>query len=346
MVSPRTPLHKTRYGPSGVGGAGGRVGGGGGSDVIRRKKVPGLGLGIDEVVGVGASSFDSRQNNNGYSELFSDDELVSRAREAFARAERSGASTVDLEEREWEAWQRHEAIEQEVERRVMERLRMQEETRRKVTVPAPSRGSPRPVPVGSSSTSPAPAPAPAPGFLVPGNNGFTAIGGSTSPRVLASRSVPSLSARLGSSSPDLVGQERHSRGLSSSVPPPSPTLSGSFPDEDPPAYTPSPQSFSRPSSPPPSAIASPVLPRRGLASGRTSPTKRPLPPLPARDNLAPQPGSSYYPGMHPSLASRSESDVSRLELGSDSGSDDSGFGTATPPVRRTWRGTGGPPRQT
>jgi len=110
------------------------------------------------------NSFSFRQNNgsssdsewSGVQELMGDDVLVARAREAIERAERRGDRVVELEEREWEAWQRHEAIEEEIGRRVAERL--EAEKRRKIAVPVSARlvgsltsgpsirGSPAPMP--------------------------------------------------------------------------------------------------------------------------------------------------------------------------------------------------------
>ena len=147
MVSPRTPL-KQRYGPTGDGGGGGGGGRWANSEVrddLLRERVGrrGLDLRVDDV---GTSnSFSFRQNNgsssdsewSGVQELMSDDMLVSRAREAIERAERRGHGVVELEEREWEAWQRHEAIEEEIGRRVAETL--EAEKRRKIAVPVSAR---------------------------------------------------------------------------------------------------------------------------------------------------------------------------------------------------------------
>src|SRR5690554_4315727 len=108
MVSPRTPLHTKRYGPSEVGeygrGVGGGVFGGGG----------GVGLGIGDGVGHGAkSSFGAIQNNNGGRMADDEEVLLQRAKQAIQLAKQRGDGMVEMDEREWEAWQRHEAIERE-----------------------------------------------------------------------------------------------------------------------------------------------------------------------------------------------------------------------------------------
>jgi hypothetical protein len=102
-----------------------------------RKRVA---LGVDGVAA--KNSFNFYQNhNNSHEELINDDVLVERARRAVELAERRGDDTVEMGEMEWKAWQRHLAIEAEVERRVAERLeRLEVEKRGRVTIPiAPSR---------------------------------------------------------------------------------------------------------------------------------------------------------------------------------------------------------------
>jgi len=86
-----------------------------------------------------------------------DEVLVNRALAAFRLAEARGEKTVEMPEREWEAWQRREAMEREIERRVAERV----ESR--------IRSSPRLVPRAVQREPMGP------GFMIPGE--FAPLGG-------------------------------------------------------------------------------------------------------------------------------------------------------------------------
>lgn len=305
MVSPRTPLHTKRYGPSEVGeygrGVGGGVFGGGG----------GVGLGIGDGVGHGAkSSFGAIQNNNGGRMADDEEVLLQRAKQAIQLAKQRGDGMVEMDEREWEAWQRHEAIEREVERRLAERMVEKErewgrERSRKVVVPASSI-SPSLRTSRSSSTSTGP------GFLLPGDE-FQPLGESprSSPRLASTRPVgqrhpyPEVIPATSSAR----NRHRHSVDL---TPPLSPKQQiGGFPDDDFPSSSPAPSPLSRITNSQSSTSLS-MLDRQGMVANTAS--RRTGGP---RDNLSPQPGSSYYPGLHPSLAARSDSDISRLDSDDD-----------------------------
>jgi len=285
VVSPRTPLTKARYGPTG--------GVGGSSSVVvvgnnlLRKRVGHLGI-----EGAGSkNSFDFNQNNSSSSdsewdvvqEVISDDVLVERARKAFERAERKGDGEVELEGREWEAWQRHEAMEREIERRVVERLEV--EKRRKITVSASSPRLPT-RPVGAS----------VPGILT--GEGFTPLDGS--PR-MASQLLPKSASNTHIHRDPI--EDSFVPEITPSMSPP--LLSGAFPDD------PESEPLSRPIH---SSIrhASPV----SLSTASTQLTSNYRSQLAAKASLpgrwlSPQPGSSYYSSKHPILTSKSDLDLSR-----------------------------------
>lgn len=321
MVSPRTPLHTKRYGPSEVGeygrGVGGGVfGGGGGADTMRRRPVPGggVGLGIGDGVGHGAkSSFGAIQNNNGGRMADDEEILLQRAEQAILLAKQRGNGMVEMDEREWGAWQRHEAIEREVERRLAERMVEKErewerERSRKVVVPAssisPSLRTSRP----SSNSA-------APGFLLPGDE-FQPLGESakSSPSLVQAQLTSSVTRPVGQRHPypEVVpasssARNRHSVDFTQPLSPKQQI--GGFPEDDFPSSPPAPSPFSRITNSQSSTSLS-MLDRQGMVANTASRRASP------RDNLSPQPGSGYYPGLHSSLAARSETDLSRL------GSDD------------------------
>jgi hypothetical protein len=126
MVSPRTPVMK-RYGPSKS--AGTRT------DLIHKRFEPGLiGAGFitngEEVFGgymrgheIGGNGFDTEPEEG---EIISDEVLMQRAPAAFRRAESRRDGAVEMEEREWQVWNRHQAMEREIEKRVIERERERE----------------------------------------------------------------------------------------------------------------------------------------------------------------------------------------------------------------------------
>jgi len=127
MVSPRPPLTK-RYGPSKL--AGTRT------DLVHKRFEPGLidtGLLINDVEevlgnyvgkhGIDRNDFDTEPEED---EIVTHEVLVERALAAFRRAESRRDGLVEMEEREWQAWNRHQAMEQEIEKRVMERERERE----------------------------------------------------------------------------------------------------------------------------------------------------------------------------------------------------------------------------
>lgn len=138
MVSPRTPIRTRRYGPS-LGGAGGLRGSNsnGGVNHELRHFFPRVSLDIKGVA-ENMHGFEFYRNNNissmsEWDQTINDRILVERAQEAYERAQREGHATVEMEEREWDAWQKHLNMEREIERRVAERL--EAEKRRKVMIP-------------------------------------------------------------------------------------------------------------------------------------------------------------------------------------------------------------------
>jgi len=272
MVQPRTPLHQERYGPMG-GVVGGVVG-----DVIRTVGSGG-GAGVGGVAAT-KNSFNLYQSPSASNEdLIIDDVLVERARRALERAERRGDGMVEMEEREWEAWQRHVAIEQEVERRVAERLeqeRLETERRRLVTVPTSSSRLPTKT-VGGMA---------APGILT--GNGFAPIGG------VSPRQTPVVTTRQIYSDPPAID-----KFIPDTASPLSPlgSLAGAFPGDSDVRASSVPLGFSSSTS----QLASDLRP---------SPVSGP------RD-LPPRPG--YYPSKYPTLTGRSETDIVSVPGGDDGG---------------------------
>jgi len=274
MVSPRTPQNivRERYGPSGVRTNGGRTRG------VVRKRVPGVGLGIERggPEGYNPDYVESDDEDNSVNNTIypSEDELVRRALAAYRRAEDRGDGIVEMEEREWKAWQRRQAMEREIERRVQ--LRLKELERRKRVV----------VPVLSHSAS---------------SQQLTLTSKSKSTRMdEATLAIPGSFQSLGS-------QSNTALAVPPKVPPKLPA--------DPPPQSSEYPERSRipdvaPTIPPPTfeAIANqnqlnellqpPPTPPRSVAS-TTSPHSQQSP---LQGFLAPQPGSSYHPGLHPSLA--------------------------------------------
>ncbi|CUS09931.1 unnamed protein product [Tuber aestivum] len=128
MVSPRTPIIK-RYGPSKS--AGTRA------DLIHKRFEPGLintrliTNGAEEFGGylgggeMGGNDFDTEPEED---EVVTEEVLLQRALEAIRRAESRG-EPVEMGEREWQAWMRHQVMEQEIEKRVMARERERERER-------------------------------------------------------------------------------------------------------------------------------------------------------------------------------------------------------------------------
>jgi len=265
MAQPRTPFRSERYGPVG-GVAGGAV-----AEVMRT------------VGGDGGSGATTKNSFNLYSipsasneDLIADDILVERARRALERAERKGDGMVEMEEREWGAWQRHVAIEEEVERRVaerMERERLETERRRLVTVPTSSpRLSTRSVGVA------------APGILT--GDGFAAIGGV----------LPRQSARKRLPDPPVIDDIPDTESPLS----PLGSLAGAFPGD----LDPEPRLMRSSVRHIPPAPLDPSSSTSQLVSDpRSSPVSGP------RD-MPTRPG--YYPSKYPTLASRSETDIASL----------------------------------
>jgi len=275
MAQPRTPFHQERYGP---------VGGVAGGAVVEVMRTVGGGGGSGATTKNSFNLYSSPSASN--EDLIADDVLVERARRALERAERRGDGMVEMEEREWEAWQRHVVIEQEVERRVaerMERERLETERRRLVTVPTSSpRLSIRPV--GGA----------APGILT--GDGFAAIGG-----VLPRQNPAITRKRL----PDPPVIDKYIPDTESPLSPLG-SLAGAFPGD----LDPEPRLMRSSVRHTPTVTLDPSSSTSQLVSDfRSSPVSGP------RD-LPTRPG--YYPSKYPTLASSSETDIASLP-GSDDG---------------------------
>ncbi|RPA92083.1 hypothetical protein L873DRAFT_1831241 [Choiromyces venosus 120613-1] len=358
MVSPRTPVMK-RYGPSKS--AGTRT------DLIRARIEPGLidtGLitdDVEEMYGgymrkneIDRNDFDTEPEED---EIFSDEVLVQRALAAFRRAESRRDGLVEMEEREWQAWNRHQAIEREIEKRVMERERerqwemMEMDRQRQMdprkASPARSERTHRSPSVsrtrsGSGTRNRSGSGAGAygsgvgnvgePGFLA--DNSFTPLGYSSSanssPKISYSSAAPSNrpyrsqtrdSRMIASSEIDHHVPPRYARDINPSHSSLSAT-SFAHPRVSVPLYSTTSSSYKAGISPSsflePASSTSPY--RRSNALGRNVGSTVSLPP-----------GSSYHPGMHPSIPSSSSMPGF---VGSDREDSSSGGGGGRSRIRR------------
>lgn len=313
MDFPRTPIRAgKRYGPS-------LAGVGVGGDDLRKRVQLGGGSGFEGAASSSSySGFLSQSSNVSYSYS-----LVERALAAIEKAEKRGDTHVDMEEREWEAWQQW-TKEQEIEREVQRRLAMEKEKwlkenqRRIVTIPTPaltpsssglSGSTAKRKSVDLSSIS---APG-APGFLV--GDRFTSISGSGSTSSLTSLS--GSSARY----PDVISSTASSTPRSVTPRPNTPpsllpgTLLVSDEDDDvydndiidddlvpalsPLTNRPIPISTRRR----PVSSSSPSLSSASVSASVSSsvPSVRRFAPREILDDEETQPGRSYHPGLHPSL---------------------------------------------
>lgn len=134
MVSPQTPKIVKRYGPSGERNL---VGSSHNTVVLKKRFEPANGR------GVGGEAFDylrASKNGNGngnenngrnnwgdeHEGGVTEDMFLQRALAAIEEAGARGDGMVEMGEREWQAWSRHEAMELEIEKRVAERERERE----------------------------------------------------------------------------------------------------------------------------------------------------------------------------------------------------------------------------
>lgn len=147
MVSPRTPKIVKRYGPS----EGRNLVGSGNNTVALKKRFEqtsgggrgrgrGVGGGVDGEVfdylrasknGSGNGSENNGWNNNWEDErgAVTEEMFLQRALAAIEEAGARGDGMVEMGEQEWRAWNRHEAMEREIEKRVAEREREREKQR-------------------------------------------------------------------------------------------------------------------------------------------------------------------------------------------------------------------------
>jgi len=362
MVSPRPPLTK-RYGPSKS--AGTRT------DLVHKRFEPGLidtGLLTNDVEGVLANYMGKHEmDRNDFDTEPEEDEIVThevlleRALAAFRRAESRRDGLVEMEEREWQAWNRHQAMEREIEKRVMEREREREIQREMMEMerqrqldkrkPSPARSerihrspSVNRTRSGSETRNRSGSATGAyglgfgnvgePGFL--GDNTFAPLGYSSS-----ANSSPKIS-HSSTTSPSRLDrpysrQTRDSRMIASSE----------IEHHNPPRYArdinPSCSSLSSASSHP--RVTVPLYSTTSSYKANISPSPSFLEPasttLPHRRSNALNrnagstagfpPGASYYPGMHPSIPGSSS--MSGLG-GSDREDSSSGGGDGRSRVRR------------
>jgi len=358
MVSPRPPLTK-RYGPSKP--AGTRT------DLVHKRFETGLidtGLLNNDVEGVldnymgkheiDRNDFDMEPEED---EIVTHELLVERALAAFRRAESRRDGLVEMEEREWQAWNRHQAMEREIEKRVMEREREREIQRELMEMerqrqldkrkPSPARSErPRRSPSvsrtrsGSETRNRSGSATGAyglgfgdPGYL--GDSNFAPLGYSSS-----ANSSPKIS-HSSTTSPS-----RLDRPYSHQTRDPRMIASSEIEHHNPPRYTrdinPSYSSLSAAPSPRP-RVAVPLYSTTSSYKPNISPSPSFLEPasttLPHRRSNALNrnvgstagfpPGASYYPGMHPSIPGSS----SALG-GSDREDSSSGGGDGRSRVRR------------
>lgn len=138
MVSPRTPKSVKRYGPS----EGRNLVRSGNNTVALKKRFEPTSGGV----GVGGEVFDylraskngsgSGGENNGWNNNWEDERgavteemFLERALAAIEEAGARGDGMVEMGEQEWRAWNRHEVMEREIEKRVVEREREREKQR-------------------------------------------------------------------------------------------------------------------------------------------------------------------------------------------------------------------------
>lgn len=226
-------------------------------------------------------------------DIINDDVLVTRARKAFGEAEKRGDGLVEMEEREWAAWQRNEAIEAEIERRVAERLEAEIRRRKKVVVPATSQHSLRAAAAGAS-----------PGFMT--GDGFAPLGG---PSRIAPRILPNTTnVRQAYQNPTPNIYLEKTSPMS-----PSPSPAGAFPE--------SPEPLPRPSR----TGARHVSPMAFYPSSNQLPSSSSL--FQAYSQEHEPSGAVSYPGKRYYHASKSETDIQNPE--SDDNDDESIHSTQT-----------------
>lgn len=131
MVSPRTPKIVKRYGPSG----GRNIAGGSNNAVTLKKRFEQTGEQAGGEVfdylraSKNGNGNNGRNNNNWedeYGGAATEEMFLQRALAAIEEAGIRGDDTVEMGEQEWYAWNRHEAMEREIEKRVAERERERE----------------------------------------------------------------------------------------------------------------------------------------------------------------------------------------------------------------------------
>ena len=305
--------------------------------------------------GIDRNDFDTEPEED---EIVSHELLVERALAAFRRAESRRDGLVEMEEREWQAWNRHQAMEREIEKRVMEREREREIQRELMEMerqrqldkrkPSPARSErPRRSPSvsrtrsGSETRNRSGSATGAyglgfgnvgdPGYL--GDSNFAPLGYSSS-----ANSSPKIS-HSSTTSPS-----RLDRPYSRQTRDPRMIASSEIEHHNPPRYArdinPSYSSLSAASSPRP-RVAVPLYATTSSYKPNISPSPSFLEPasstLPHRRSNALNrnvgstagfpPGASYYPGMHPSIPGSSLG-------GSDREDSSSGGGDGRSRVRR------------
>lgn len=139
MVSPRTPKSVKRYGPSG---ARNLVGSGNNTVALKKRFEPtsgGVGGRVSGEAfeysratknGGGNGNENNAWNNWGDEQgAVTEEMFLQRALAAIEEAGARGDGMVEMGEQEWRAWNRHEAMEREIEKRVVEREKERERQR-------------------------------------------------------------------------------------------------------------------------------------------------------------------------------------------------------------------------
>lgn len=303
MVSPRTPnIVQKRYGPS--------EGRNTGTEISKKRF---------EIEGVQNEVFDylrTTKNTGGWEDVEPTEEVfLQRALAAINTANARGDGVVEMEEREWKAWQLHEAMEREIEKRVAERemeremqrerelartdeLQREREMQRERDL-ARAEELQRELDMLRRSTR---GDTGEPGFLV--DQGFSPLGvgyasnSSSSPSLLANAAarpygLPRREGRFMPDSTDPAFAQTARPALQ-----PRETQSYPTPPLRPPSQ-PAPASYAqpvKPVTPRRSSSRSSSLSRDGKTRGRSITASTSVPP---GADLAP--GGSYHPGQHPSI---------------------------------------------
>lgn len=338
MVSPRTPKIVKRYGPS----EGRNIAGGSNNMVTMKKRFeqPGReagGEGFDYLRASKNGNGNNGRNNNNWEDEYegavTEEMFLQRALAAIEEAGIRGDGMVEMGEQEWYAWNRHEAMEREIEKRVAEREREREMQRERDLVRAEElqreldmlRQSTitRTGTFGPSSGEP--------GFLV--DQRFSPLGAGYASNSSSSSSLPAkitrpyatftASHRPNSTDPNPVQnlrpalpprdlqRENQTYPSASSRPP---SLKQSSPALSAQSAQPVSTATSRTASPRRSSSRSSSLTRDGHRSKRSITSSISVPP-----GMDLAPGGSYHPGAYPSIPTSKSTGTLAAKSGKEKG---------------------------